>query len=228
MKTTLSPLGEMAGESPSPILRGARAIAGAIQTSSLAPAGLSAGLGTPTAAGGIAAHVDDCGRVGSEAQLAQLLAVVRGVRGDLARLICGGLGDHDVAHAFGVGDPRHFASRRRGGEFGGERGAQQSIEREAVREPHRRGRAVLERGRRAGDTACPAKGKPLLHGFDFGLLARGVDISRDQALRSVRADRLDAEFGVVDGDVFQRERVHFADVDLLFPIGRVVGRMTMA
>ena len=53
--------------------------------------------------------------------------------------------------------------------------------------------------------------------FDFSFLARGVDVGGDEAFHAVGADGLDAELGVVNGDVFQGVGGHFADVNFLFP-----------
>ncbi len=78
------------------------------------------------------AHVHDGAAVHGEAQVGERLAVVLGVTGQLARLVCGPLGDPDVTDAPGVEHPSDLVSGRGGGEAGGEGGAHDLFQRETL------------------------------------------------------------------------------------------------
>src|ERR1019366_9480698 len=114
----------------------------------------------------------------------------------------------------------HFLSRH---------GRSQS-QRARVDGSHRRRATAAGRGRRRSLTVAarigasqPRYRRPsptLLHRFDFDFLARRIGVRGYQTLPAIDANRLHAEFGVVDGDIFQRVSIHLADVDLLLPIRR--------
>ena len=92
-------------------------------------AGVERGVGDFAGAVGIlAADIDDGGGVGSPAEVGEVLAVVGGVRSELAGLVAGRLGHHDIADAAGVGDPGDLAAGGRGGELGGEGRAEHLVE----------------------------------------------------------------------------------------------------
>ena len=98
------------------------------------------------AVGAVSTHVNNGGCVRRPGEIPQFLAIVRGVRGDLAGLITRRLGQHDVADTFGIGDPRHLAAGGRGGQCRGKSRAENLIEGE-----RRRLRGCAQRNRQNGE-----------------------------------------------------------------------------
>ena len=78
-------------------------------------------------------HVDDRGGVGRPARFQQVLTIVFRIVRDLAALVGGWFGHHQVADALGIRNPRHLAPGGRGGQIGRERGTQNLVKRERRR-----------------------------------------------------------------------------------------------